>query len=362
MPTSAAASPIWGFRPPGSAPTNPNNPWATFAAARSGAPLVNPFAARVPPPEPPPFSVPDYAQSLRPALAAGLSSIPLGATLQDELARQIALRGPLDPALADAAARVPALQDINDAFTLADSLASIRNDINITTASGTSAVPQAPSTLSGVLGGAASGAATGGAIGGPYGAAIGAGIGALGGLLGSSGARSAARTTRNRIASRGAHALATTEPGAVGGTLAGLAPSQRELALSGGYGQQQAQALEEAISRSGLRDSALGTLGGLAAAAAPEQLARAQALSQTLATTRRNVETIMGQPVRPGTDRLTQALGAVTEGFLTYKSLFPATPKATSASTSSSPLTPLPEPPYTPVDEPIYTPAGGWQG
>jgi len=362
VPTSAATSPLWGFGGRGSTPTDPSNPWANignFAGSRSANNSW--LTPRPPPPEPPPFSVPDYAMRLRPALAAGLSSIPLGTTLQDELARQIALRGPMDPALADAVSRVPALQDINDAFTLADSLASVRNDINITTASGTSAVPQAPSTLSGVIGGAAQGASIG-SVGGPVGAGVGAAAGALGGLLSAEGARSAARTTRNRIASRGAHALATTEPGAIGGTLAGLAPSQRELALSGGYGQQQAQALEEAISRSGLRDSALGSLGGLAAAAAPEQLARAQALSQTLATTRRNVEAIMGQPVRPGTDRLTQALGAVTEGFLTYKSLFPATPKTTSTSTSSSALTPLPEPPYTPVDEPIYTPAGGWAG
>lgn len=359
--------PGWGpanpTDPTGTAPSN--NPWANFgtggnpwsSAGGGGSPTWG-FPVTTPSPAPVPTNVAQYAMSLRPAVAAGLSGIPLAATLQEELARQISLRGPLDPALVEAVGRTPALQDIRDAYTIADSLAQTRTDIQITTQSGVSAVPRTPSTGASVLSGAASGAAIGGAVGGPIGAGIGAGVGAVGGLLQHKGARSSARATTRDLEKRGAAAMAATEPAAVQATLAGLAPSQRELVAAGGYGQSLSQDLEAAISRSGLRDSGAGALGGLAAAVAPEQLARTQTISQGLAHTRRAVETIMGQPVRPGVDRLTEALGAVTEGFLTYKSLFPTQKKTTADLNSPTPTSPMPA--FSSADEPLYTPAGGW--
>jgi len=258
----------------------------------------------------------DYRNAVR----SGLSSIPLTATMQGELARQIAMRGPIDPSLTDAIASVPALQTISDAYALHEDLSTLYADISIA-AAGT---PRTVNANVATLKGAAAGFATGG----PYGAIA----GGIGGLLG-------ARDTNTNIGkqtknlTKAANAMSAGE---VGRTLAGLAPGQRELALASGQGQDAAQALSAAVSRSGMRDSALGALAGITGAVLPEQIARANALTKGLAGTRRAVESILGSPVRAGKDRLTEALGIAAEGFATYKALFPSQPRTSSTGSSSS--------------------------
>ncbi len=315
------------------------------------------FGVRGRVPRRPPVSLPERAAALRPALTAGLSAIPLDATLMQALALEVSKRGPLDPAIADAVASVPALQTIRDAYVMAQELETTRADIAIASAGANAA--GGVSNTQAALQGAAQGAGIGATVGGPVGAGIGAGLGAAAHLLSNRGAKKAKGKTKAQIR----QAEEAISPGGVQGTLAGLAPAEREQVLGSGQGTDIGQELQAAISRSGLRDSALGSLAGLAAAAAPEQAARARALSHGLATTRQRVETILRSPIRAGQDRLTQALGAAAEGFLLYRTLLPrGGEKAPSGAPVTDPfLRSLMSPTggFTPAEEPLFTPAGG---
>lgn len=288
-------------------------------------------------------NIPNYAAVLRPAVAAGLSGIPLTETLGRAADSEAAKRG-LSPELRDAVMAVPALQNIQDAFNLADALEQTRTDIVGFRESGTAGV-SGPSRLSTGLSGAASGATIGGSIGGPYGAAVGAGVGLVGGLL--EGGKKT-EGTHDEYVKRAANAQAEINPPGVQATLAGLVPDVREQTMISGEASGAQTAFQAALSRSGLRDSALGALGGIASAAIPDQMARAETLSLGLTTARRRVSELLGAPVS-GTqskpDRLTEALGAAAQGFLVFKSIFPT--KQPSPSNS----------PFVDPDVPYNTPA-----
>ena len=261
-----------------------------------------------------------YARSLRPAIDKGLSSIPLAATMS-----QAADMGGLDASLRDAVSTSGTLQTIREANALADALQQTRTDIQITEAQMLSAVPKAPSIGMTV----ASGAASGAAVAGPWGALAGGAAGLIQGIS----ARRSSGDAKDAAGKRAAQAFQALSPSAITDQLATAAPVAREQVLSGGYGNLISQDLQAALSQSGLRDSALGQLAGVAGAAAPEQLARSGALSLGLTSTRQRIETILGNPVtRPKPDRLTEALGVAAEGYLTYKALFPTKAKTTSGS------------------------------
>lgn len=257
----------------------------------------------------------EYADALRGAVSRGLAGIPLAATMGNEAARIGALRG-LDPALADAINAAPALQTIREAYAIADALEQTRTDIAVGESSALNAIPESPSLFEST----ASGAIQGGIVGGPLGAVAGGTAGLLSGL----GGQDSESQYKKNVKKRSKAAYSALSPQEVTKTLAEQSSMAREEALAGGLGGLAAQNLQAAISRSGLRDSALGTLGGVAAAALPEQLARTTALSKGLSQVRRNVEVALQRRVRqPEPDRLTEALGTATEGFLMLSTLFP---------------------------------------
>lgn len=173
-------------------------------------------------------------------------------------------------------------------------------------------VPSGPSVGEGAIGGAIEGAVAGGPIG--------AVAGGVGGAISAQGGKKRERKQRKgqEQAAAAAQIDASAEQfGTRTGELEGLA---REQALVSGAGAQRAQALETAITASGLRDTGLGTLASISAGVQQplEELERSFGLA--LNETRRIVAARLGTPIpseQRKPDRVAQGLEALASLLLT---------------------------------------------
>jgi hypothetical protein len=165
------------------------------------------------------------------------------------------------------------------------------------------------------LEGGVQGAVAGGMSGGGFaGAAIGGLAGLAGGALAGRSARDAESGARRHI--ENTKGLATPEEFAK--QAEANAPAAREAALAGGAGARRAQALEEAITASGLRDTGIGTLASIAAGVQVPLEGLAATFSNTMNDISTKVESSLAAPIRrPARDPVATALEGLASIFLT---------------------------------------------
>lgn len=204
-------------------------------------------------------------------------------------------------------------------------------------------IPTGPSAATDALGGAAEGFA-----------ATGSGFGAAAGFVGGGLRNRGARRQRRRAERQLTQAEQEATPQSFFGNVAEAEGPAREEALASGAGQQSAQALEAAITASGLRGTGLGTLASIAAGGQVELAGLEAMFQQALGETQRTVERTLGAPIRARGDSVAAALEGLSNFLLT-----PREQRGPSGGPTEAPAIFSGQPDFTPADAPLFTPASG---
>lgn len=248
---------------------------------------------------------------------------PTGALRRSRRAISPILEARLGPALAAQAARqlgrpgatiegVLAGLSITGGAEVANELSGIQQEILATRKNLKAGAPQAPGVGESTLGGAAQGFA----VGGPIGALPGGAIGLAKGISG----KKKEKQIGSDIEEQTALASQQASPEAFAKKAGEMEPAAREAALAGGAGQMRAQALEEAITASGLRDTGIGTLASIAAGVQVPLEGLAATFGAAMEDVTRTASTTLGQPItagKTGFDNIARALEGLATIFLT---------------------------------------------
>lgn len=232
-----------------------------------------------------------FGEQVRGAVLPGLTSA---------IARQSMMRGGSLPFASDIPASADTLSLLASS-DYADLLMGLRTGIS----GALQGIPSAGSARSDILGGAAQGFVAGG----PFGAIAGAAGGAL-----NSGSKKQARSDALKHADR---AIEFASPERTAQIFEEELPLARETALASGEGQRRAQAIESAISASGLRGTGLGALASVAAGVQTELAGLEQAIATTRDIQQRQVSSVIGTPVKESRDPLARALEGLASDVAT---------------------------------------------
>lgn len=223
--------------------------------------------------------------------------------LSSSASREAMMRGGVASSLLS---DIPASGDVMALLASSD-MADLLMGLRTQASAGLQGVPSAGSSKADILGGAAQGFVAGG----PFGAIA----GGLGGALNSR-AKTQARSNSLKHIDR---AIEFSSPERSAEIFRDVYPQAREVSMASGAGQRRAQAIESAITLSGLRGTGLGSLASVAAGVQPELAGLEEAIGMTRDIQQEQVSSVLGTPVQSSKDPITNALEALAQGFLGYK-------------------------------------------
>jgi hypothetical protein len=164
----------------------------------------------------------------------------------------------------------------------------------------------------GGLGDIAEGAAAGFVAGGPIG-------GILGGLGGAISGKAKTRARSDQV-KRAGRIVQEASPEQFGKNFAEAYPEAREVAMASGEGARRTQAIESAITASGLRGTGLGSLASVAAGVQTELVGLEAGLEAARSITEQRVNVLAGTPIQPRRDRIAEALETMANAYLGFSS------------------------------------------